>query len=512
MLIGAPVVWQGLELRNMDREIELKFLIAPEAAEDILSLLDGESDIRQLTATYFDTADHALRRAGFGLRVRDGEGGRKQTLKSASAGGIFSRGEWETSIAGPGPDSAALSTTPAAGVVRDQALSPVFTTQVERKVRMIRRGETLIEAVVDRGELIGQTRRAQICELELELKAGAPVALFDLARELAERASLRLSLVSKAERGYDLALEDRLATTLSRSQAILSPDFTTAQALQAVGRAALSQLCGNAEALRERPSPEGVHQLRVAARRMRALLKAFRPLSAGPDAKAIDAELKWLSGELDLARELDVFIADVWHPASHCLQTKGATALGRALLAAQAKAYLRMEAALFSPRTRALMLETAAWLETGAWTSAPDLASDRDHVATDFASALLDHLRTGLVKKSEHLDRMNAEARHRLRLKGKVLRYAAADLSTLFPDHPKRTHRFIEAAKALQDGLGRLNDLHVRSGLVEGIALASGDTEAQLAAANLTDGADEAALLRDACKARKAFVQAKPFW
>lgn len=496
----------------MDREIELKFLIAPEAAEDILALLDGESHVRQLTATYFDTADHALRKAGFGLRVRDGEGGRKQTLKSASAGGVFSRGEWETSITGPGPDSTALATTPAAGVVKGQPLSPVFTTQVERKVRMIRRGETLIEAVVDRGELIGQTRRAQVCELELELKAGAPVALFDLARELAGRVSLRLSLVSKAERGYDLALPDKPATTLSRSPAILSPDFTTAQALQAVGRAALAQLCGNVEALRERPSPEGVHQLRVAARRMRALLKAFRPLSAGPDAKAIDAELKWLSGELDLARELDVFITEVWQPASQDLQANGATALGRALLAAQAKAYLRMESALVSPRARALMLETAAWLEAGAWTATPDLASDRDQAATDFAAALLDHLRMSLVKKSKHLHRMNAEARHRLRLKGKVLRYAAADLSTLFPEHPKRADRFIEAAKALQDALGRLNDLHVRSGLVEGVASASGDTEAQLAAASLADGADEAALLRDACKARKAFVEARPFW
>jgi len=100
----------------MDREIELKFLIPPEAAEAILGALDGEGAVRQLDATYYDTADHALRRAGFGLRVRDGEGGRKQTLKSASAGGVFSRGEWEETIAGPAPDRGALARTPVAVV------------------------------------------------------------------------------------------------------------------------------------------------------------------------------------------------------------------------------------------------------------------------------------------------------------------------------------------------------------------------------------------------------------
>ena len=62
---------------------------------EALAQLKGEGAVRQLDATYFDTPGHTLRKAGFGLRVRDGEGGRKQTLKSASAGGVFARGEWE---------------------------------------------------------------------------------------------------------------------------------------------------------------------------------------------------------------------------------------------------------------------------------------------------------------------------------------------------------------------------------------------------------------------------------
>jgi triphosphatase len=111
------------------------------------------------------------------------------------------------------------------------------------------------------------------------LKSGAPRVLFDLARDLSAHAPLRLSLISKAERGYALALGE---AERPRAEAVLAPDATTGQALQALGRAALDRLCAAAEALRTRPGPERVHKLRVAARRFRALLSTFKALAADP--------------------------------------------------------------------------------------------------------------------------------------------------------------------------------------------------------------------------------------
>ena len=495
----------------MDREIELKFLIAPEAADEILSHLQGDGAIRQLDATYFDTADHALRRAGFGLRVRDGEGGRKQTLKSASAGGVFARGEWETAIAGPGPDDAALAATPAAGLLDGQALTPVFTTRVERVVRMIRQGDSLIEAVVDRGELIAQGRSAAVCELELELKSGPPSALFDLARQLADRVPLRLSLVSKAERGYGLVAPVE-AGSPRRTVAALSPGMTVEQALQAIGREDLSHLCAAVEALRERPGPEGVHQLRVAIRRLRALLKPFKALAGDPEARALDAALDALAAELDAARELDVFIAEIWRPASEADASPSMAAFGRALLAAQARAYLRMESALEGPAARALLLEAAAWLEAGPWSSDPALAVLRKGSAAAFASALLDHRLHVVLKRSASLETMDPAARHRLRLKAKVLRYAVEDLGGLFPDHPKRVKRLLEGVRALQDALGALNDQARAGVLAQEVALAHGDAGAAFAAGQLTAALpDQAARdLRAALKAVDALAGAEP--
>ena len=493
----------------MDREIELKFLIPPEAAAQALAQLNGEGAVRQLDATYFDTPDHALRRAGFGLRVRDGEGGRKQTLKSASAGGVFSRGEWETTIVGPDPDRDALARTPAAAMLDGETLAPVFTTRVERVVRLVQIGEAVIEAALDRGELSAEGRRAPVCELELELKSGRPEALFDLARQLAKRVPLRLSLISKAERGYGLATgAEGLAPR--RQATALDPKASVAEALQALGQADLTHLCASLESLRERPEPDGVHQARVATRRLRALLKIFKPLAKDPAARRLDAELDWLAGEFDAARDLDVFIGDVWEKAAPGASFAGRDEVERALKAARANAYLRMEAALESPRTRDVLLEAAAWLEAGAWTSDPALAEIRDARADAFATEVLDHRRDQVRKRAKHFDDLDAHARHKLRLKGKTLRYAAEDLAPLFPEHPKRAERFIEASKTVQDVLGALNDRNVRKTLIETVS--HGDETIARDATRVVLADDENELLDRARKALNDLFDAKPFW
>lgn len=493
----------------MDREIELKFLIPPEAAEAILGALDGEGAVRQLDATYYDTADHALRRAGFGLRVRDGEGGRKQTLKSASAGGVFSRGEWEETIAGPAPDRDALARTPVGEMLAEAALSPVFTTRVERVIRLVRAGETLIEVALDRGQLSAGERHAAVCELELELKTGEAEALFDLARTLARHAPLRLSMISKAERGYGLAVGD-VPPLVRRQTAALNPEASVEAALQAIGQANLAHLCAALEALRERPEPENVHQARVAARRLRAMLKIFKPLSRDAAATALDAELDWLAGELDAARDLDVFVGEVWEGSAKDVPFEGRDIFERGLKAARATAYLRMEAALESPRARDVLLEAAAWLEAGAWTSDPALAALRESPAAAFAAERLGRLRRRVKKGAKRFDDLDAPERHRLRLKGKTLRYAVEDLAGLFPDHPRRAERFLAAAKMVQDTLGALNDRSVRQGVVD--AAAHGDPTLGQNAAGAVLHDDEARLLRAARESLDDLLDAKTFW
>lgn len=493
----------------MDREIELKFLIPPEAAQDVLAQLQGEGAVRQLDATYFDTPGHTLRKAGFGLRVRDGEGGRKQTLKSASAGGVFSRGEWEERIAGPDPDRDALSRTPAAAMLAGKALAPVFSARVQRTVRLVEIGGATIEAALDQGQLLAGGRQAAVCELELELKSGPASALFDLARDIARHTPLRLSLISKAERGYGLAAGDE-APSPRRQGLALDPHATVGEALQTLGQADLAHLCAALESLRDRPEPQGVHQARVATRRLRALLKIFKPLAADPAARLLDEGLHGLAAEFDMARDLDVFIGEVWEKTGDGARFAGREDFERALSAARANAYLRMEAAVASARTREVLLEAAAWLETGDWSRDPALANLRDSRADAFAAEVLDHRLKQVRKRAKAFEALDAHDRHQLRLKGKTLRYAAEDLAPLFPDHPKRVASFLEASRAVQDTLGALNDRSVRETLVETVT--QGDEAQARDVSRIALADDETDLVRAARKALDTLLDAKAFW
>src|SRR5215469_4627759 len=102
-----------------DQEIELKFEVDAAAVgklEQVLLLRPGTKagpKARSLTSAYYDTPECALMKAGFGLRVREVEGRRVQTLKTEQAG-LSVRGEWETELQGDGLDLGALKDTPAA--------------------------------------------------------------------------------------------------------------------------------------------------------------------------------------------------------------------------------------------------------------------------------------------------------------------------------------------------------------------------------------------------------------
>ena len=103
-----------------------------------------------------------------------------------------------------------LATTPQVKVFRAPrlraALGPVFATEFRRtRVRLGFADGSLAELCLDSGEIRSGRRAAAISEAEIELLAGSPVRLFELALDLAERVPLRLGHASKAERGYALA-------------------------------------------------------------------------------------------------------------------------------------------------------------------------------------------------------------------------------------------------------------------------------------------------------------------
>ena len=460
--------------------------------------------MQTLRSVYFDTPDQVLRRAGWGLRVRATGRGFVQTLKRQTAPGQTARDEWEVPVASEALDHAALKSTPAHRLLkgRRRDLAPRFATTVVRRVRMVDWEGARIEVAFDAGELSAGKRREPIYELELELKAGEPAALFSLARRLARDLAIVPVFESKAERGWRLA--DGISRSPRRAVATpLSPDATTAVAFRRIAMACLAQVSANAELLRVVRRPEAVHQMRVGLRRLRAAVGVFKPLLAEVERERIETELKWLAHEADAARDLDVFIRDVFHPSALEAPSPDLAPLGRHLLAARGQAYDRVLTAIASPRYALMMLETTAWIETAALSDEP---------VAPFAVEALSRLHRQVERRGRDLSDLDAEARHHLRIRAKRLRYAAEFFADLFPARRRRP-RYLKALERLQDTLGALNDLAVARDRIP--AEAALDDPAVAFAAGRVIGRrerDEAALLAAAIKACGRFHDARPFW
>lgn len=476
-----------------DREIELKLACTPRDFDAVLAAAPpGDDVLRELRSVYFDTPDGVLAKAGAALRIRYDDGLRVQTLK---LGAGLSRAEYEAPIGADRPDATRGPLKALLSKAERAALAAVFEVRVARRERLVQAGGATIEMAMDAGEVLAAGRTTAIGEVELELKSGPPAALFDLARTLADAAPLYLSFQGKADRGRALA-----GGTAAKPRS-LPADATAAQAFQILGRGVLAQICRQAELLREDVSVEAVHQLRVAARRLRSLIVTFAPVIKGAETDRLKAELRWLAKACDQARELDVFAAEVeqLEPASSIGVADLTGALDKARNMARGKAVM----AVSGPRFRRLAIDLCAWLELAAWMekSSPSAAG--------FAARALDKRRERLVKGGRGLEDMDDAARHKVRIEAKKLRYAAEGFADLFPD--KATARFISRLKALQDDLGALNDLAVAEPLVGSLDLPA---DAAFAAGELVGlrTAERPKRVKHAGKALDRLAQTKPFW
>ncbi|AYG95062.1 CHAD domain-containing protein [Brevundimonas naejangsanensis] len=497
------------------QEIELKFRLGPGAAARLAvhPALAGEESVQDLRSVYFDTPDQALRRAGWGLRVRATGRGFVQTLKGQTGGDVLRRAEWETPVSSEALDMTALKATPVAARLKGRRdLSPRFASTVRRRARLIAFEGAVIEAAYDEGDLSAGDRAEPLRELELELKDGPPEALFALARRLSADVALVPLFESKAERGWRLAEGAERAPRFAVADP-LPRALTTEEALRRTALVALGQVSANAELLRRVRRPEALHQMRVGLRRLRAALSVFASL-LGEDAEPVVAELRWLAHETDAARDLDVFIRDVFHPAALATPDPGLAPLGLRLLAARSGAYRRAMTAINSPRYAALMLETLAWIETGPWRTDPDPVRTwrRARPVAAFAGEALERLNRRVRRGGRRLDRLDAAGRHRLRIRVKRLRYAAEFFAGLF-DHPRRERRFLKALETTQDAFGALNDLAVARDRIP--------AEARLTAPEIAFAAgrligrreqDAAALHAASDRAFARLSETRPFW
>jgi triphosphatase len=473
-----------------------------------------------LRAAYFDAADQRLRKSGMSLRVRS-EGRRiVQTLKSNDGVGL-SRGEWESEVDTPDVDRRALKNTPAEKLLKSDAVGELFTVSVEREAFLVRHGASEIEVAIDDGRIAipGKTATEAITEVELELKDGDAFDLFSLARELGSATPLRVSLKSKAERGYELA-NNVLGEVTKAEPVPLADDMTAAEALQAIVHSCLRHMRANETILLERRDAEALHQSRVAVRRLRSALSLFKPIIRDGSGEEMGRELKSLIEPLGRARDLDVLLSGtLLKERSRRPDESGLLNLEKRLETERHATYAAVDDRLKSQEWRAAILDLIEWVNAGSWLST---TRKKDFLrltqpAESFARQALEKRRKQVKKRGANLDEISDEDRHRVGIAAKKLRYGSEFFATLYAGKKKakRHAAFVSALKDMQDELGDLNDLATAGALVTALGETGGAGASSTFAAGVTSAdldRDGAELLKRARKAHDAFLDAKPFW
>ncbi|MDW3684660.1 CHAD domain-containing protein [Cupriavidus sp. CV2] len=429
-----------------------------------------------LVSTYFDTPGLHLRQHGVSLRVRRAGAHFVQTLKThgTSQAGLYAREEFESAVSSDRPDLELLrplvpEATELGMMIREgdlaDQLQPVFVTDVQRTVALLRLpqgGE--VELALDRGIVQAGNATAPIRELEMEIQAGDTAHLYAFALQLLALIPMRLSRVSKADRGYELMAGARLEVARARPLRLGQRD-TVEAAFQAIARNCLAQICGNERGVMIGDVPESVHQMRVGLRRLRSALDLFSPSIGRPC--GLEAEISWIAEELGPARDWEV-LANATLPA--VLEGAPEDLLAdplRAAAAAMAGEKRRHAAqAVDSERYTRLVLELGRWLESAGWRQGLDEAqcASLTGSAIDFALARLHERHRRLLQRGRGLAGLDPRRLHRARIAAKKLRYATEFFGPLYPQ--KRTRRYRGTLARLQDDLGWRNDMTVADGLL----------------------------------------------
>lgn len=447
----------------MADEIEIKLRVPPEALKAVPKLgwlkamAQGPAKRKILRSVYFDTAKCKLKEQGLTLRVRHAGAKRLQTVK-AEGKGVFARQEWECEISGDKPDLKALPALKQFSKLAPK-LRTVFETEVTRTVLMLQHDGTVMELALDLGTLKAGRSKLPISEIEIELKEGDPKTLVIIAERLAESFPATYEVQAKSERGYTLAAGATTKPSHARG-VMIEEDWTTADAFRAIGMECLRHLASNDAAVRAGET-EGVHQMRVGLRRLRAAFSVFKEMLADPESLEIKTELKWLTEQLGPARDFDVFVRESVAPLAQ--ERTEMAVLKEELEGRRDKGFSRAKTAVDSARYRKLVLRIALWLADGAWSRDGDLLQQarRDRPILSFAAETLDTRLHKITRKAHKLEKLDPHRRHKLRIHIKKLRYASEFFAALFAAHKARHKRLRDILEELQDALGRLNDFAV---------------------------------------------------
>jgi CHAD domain-containing protein len=389
-----------------------------------------------LTSTYYDTASHDLTHARITLRYRVEKGKKTWQLKLP-----LGDDRQEVEIVDQHQLPPAVFRDLLVLHLGERKLAPVATLRVWRTGVLVRRNRTPVAEIaldsvsVVKNECVIQRFR----ELEIEQVGPDDGLLRDVERQLRQAGA------------HDHDGRPKLFRALSLpAPAPDAPPVPNAPPADHVKWALIQHvrwLLAHDPGTRLGAQIESLHQMRVATRRLRAVLRAAQPMFVPEWAASLEHELAWLSEFLSQARDLDVQIA-YFNGEAVRLDARDRKPLAQFVAHLQTQRE-RMQQVVLSELKSARYFELIRRLQQAA----------HDPSLMDTTVTLHELAEREFTKLRKAIRRMgpspNHAVLHAIRIKTKRARYAA-ELALWSVGKPAA--RFMKEARAVQDLLGNYQD------------------------------------------------------
>jgi CHAD domain-containing protein len=284
---------------------------------DLSGVLDGITvtppEAVRLETVYYDTPDLRLARWGVSLRHRAGEGWTLKlppaTAPGQTPGSLLERDELVFQGGAKKPPQAAVDIVRA--YVRKAELVPVARlSTLRRRVRLVDAAGTRVAEVVDDEVSVRDGRRvaARFREIEVEVapqQNGTAGGIVDpLVRRLRGAGAGAPDPTPKHIR----ALGPRAMEPPEVAALPVQADSPAKDVIKHVFAEAIASLLRHDPLVRTSGDPEGVHQARVATRKLRSHLRTFGPLLDPEWTEPLRSELGWLAMGLGAVRDREVLL------------------------------------------------------------------------------------------------------------------------------------------------------------------------------------------------------------
>jgi triphosphatase len=435
----------------------------------------------QIHDTYFDTDDWRIHRAGYALRIRTEDGRTEATLKGLHSAreDVADRRELSESLSSAQSESILSSSGPVGrrvhAVSGAHALVPLFEVRTSREKFAVRQADqadqlgeiALDETIICRAD---GSPRTTLRRVEVEAHTPAHKPLQTLVRSLRRECELSRAADTKYSQGLKAAgLAPLPAASLSPTA--VHSSMRMDEAVFAGLRRYLAEWYQHEPAARLGDDPEELHDLRVAGRRIEALLRQFRRYL--PESLLqIRPVFKSLRQVLGQARDLDVALGEL-DAFLETLTESERSALGplqdhlsRERLLARARMLELLDSQLvqrtFSHLTQ-LLAQPAASPAVAPGTSADETAAQQPPAGGSAAVSIAPILiRARYRKLRKGADRLRADssmaAYHAVRSQVKKLRYT---LETVAPVYGRTGNEMLRALRRWQEKLGVQQDADV---------------------------------------------------